>query len=141
MILDRSGTNQPKIQGEGDNYADRKTMTRKEAKKQTGVGTRRCRDTNGKTKTDAVLCDGFPSILPFKGGHFRLVTIYVGRIVKTSIVLCHYGPIEQLSPPPLGRNRLGPSCRFLPHSALIQSPTPFYFSFLRPFLPFSFTLL
>lgn len=36
-------------------------MTRKEAKKQTGVGTRRCRDTNGKTKTDAVLCDGFPS--------------------------------------------------------------------------------
>src|SRR6218665_2444579 len=106
MILDRSGTNQPKIQGEGDNYADRKTMTRKEAKKQTGVGTRRCRDTNGKTKTDAVLCDGFPSILPFKGGHFRLVTIYVGLIVKTSIVLCHYGPIEQLSPPPLGRNRL-----------------------------------
>lgn len=141
MILDRSGTNQSKIQGEGDNYADRKTMTRKEAKKQTGVGTRRCRDTNGKTKTDAVLCDGFPST-SVQGRTFSAWEQYTWvESLKLFDSTMPLRPNRTIKPPPLGRNRLSPSCRFLPHSALIQSLTPFYFSFLRPFLPFSFTLL
>lgn len=62
---------------------------------------------------------------------FRLGTIYVGRIVKTSIVLCHYGPIEQLSPPCTSgskqtRSFVSFSSPFCPHP--VSHPILFQFS-------------